>query len=123
MPLVCYADASIGNAEKVALDLLKREHPTAVFGGNDVLAVSVIQATRALNLVIPEDISIIGLNNTFLCEIVSPQLTTISMPVKEISYRAIDLLIEKIEKESALKTAERFSPSFVERVSAEKLKK
>ncbi|OLN24221.1 hypothetical protein BTO30_00300 [Domibacillus antri] len=121
-PLIRYAEASIDQAKAMALNLLKQDdRPTAVFGGNDVLAVGIMQAARTLGLSIPEDISVIGLDDTFLCQIVSPQLTAIAMPVKKISYRAVDLLIEQIEKGGTLKSTDLFPPVVIERDSARKL--
>lgn len=122
-PPVFYAEASIELAKKVAKEVIQEKKTTALFGGNDVIAVGIIQAARELNLSIPAELSVIGLDNTFLCEIVSPQLTAISMPVKKISYKGIDLLIDKMKTGRDMRKAAVYPPALVERVSAQKRKK
>ncbi|MCM3791334.1 LacI family transcriptional regulator [Domibacillus indicus] len=108
--------------EKTALSLLNSPNrPTAVFGGNDVIAVGIVQAARHLGLSIPKDISVIGLDDTFLCKIISPQLTTVSMSITEIGHFVINILVDKIERNSTKKQAIRFQPKLVARESVGKV--
>lgn len=70
-----------------------------IFTVSDMYAVAALQAAKERGMRIPEDISIVGFDNIFLCEAVEPQLTSISQPIEQIASSAIDLLLQKIENE------------------------
>jgi DNA-binding LacI/PurR family transcriptional regulator len=78
----------------------KEKRLSAIFGCNDLLAVGVMQAARERGLTIPKDLSVIGFDNTHLSEIVSPSLTTVQQPLRDIGYHVVDLLTQKIEGNS-----------------------
>ncbi|MFF4838089.1 LacI family DNA-binding transcriptional regulator [Streptomyces sp. NPDC001315] len=63
--------------------------PTAVFASSDELAAGVIEAARRRGLRVPEDLSIVGFDNTRLAEVTSPPLTTIHGPVEEMAAVAL----------------------------------
>lgn len=66
--------------------------PTAIFAANDHMAVAVMMVAQKRGLRIPEDISIIGFDNTQIAESVWPSLTTIGQPYDDISKMAVSLL-------------------------------
>lgn len=80
------------------LDLERR--PSAIFGCNDLLAVGVMQAAHERGLTIPNDLSVIGFDNTELSEVVVPSLTTVQQPLRDIGHHVVDLLTQKIEGKS-----------------------
>ncbi|MFF7656250.1 LacI family DNA-binding transcriptional regulator [Streptomyces sp. NPDC007983] len=63
--------------------------PTAVFAASDELAAGVINAARLRGLRVPDDLSVVGFDNTPLAEVVSPPLTTIHGPVPEMGTVAL----------------------------------
>jgi LacI family transcriptional regulator len=65
------------------------EPPTAIFAGSDETAAGVIEAARARGLRIPEDISIVGFDDTQVARLCSPQLTTVRQPLREMSGIAL----------------------------------
>ncbi len=73
------------------------EPPTAIFAGNDVLALAALDAARERGLSIPDDVSIVGFDDIPAASMVTPQLTTIRQPLTEIGARATRLLIDIIE--------------------------
>ncbi|GGD88729.1 LacI family DNA-binding transcriptional regulator [Paenibacillus nasutitermitis] len=73
------------------------ELPTAIFATYDNIAIGVMKALSEEGLKVPEDISIVGFDNIRESQYLTPSLTTIFPPVMEITRRAVDLLIEKIE--------------------------
>lgn len=73
--------------------------PTAIYGGNDNIAIGALKAVREAGLRVPEDISIVGFDDLDIADYVSPGLTTIHQPRYEIGKRAMDLLLLKIGKE------------------------
>ena len=81
-------------------DLLSREdRPTAIFTGNDEMAVGVYVAAREAGLRIPEDLSIVGFDDTPIAERIWPPLTTVRSPIREIGRAAARLLIGRKEPE------------------------
>jgi DNA-binding LacI/PurR family transcriptional regulator len=76
----------------------KKDKPTAVIAINDFVAVGAIRGAKELGLKIPDDISITGFDDTYLSEIVSPQLTTVSHNYEMVGERVVELIINAISK-------------------------
>lgn len=68
-----------------------------MFCCNDIQAIGALQAAKELGLRVPEDVSIIGFDNTILASVTSPPLTTVAQPIEELGHRAVDLLIEELK--------------------------
>ncbi|MGX1676004.1 LacI family DNA-binding transcriptional regulator [Streptomyces sp. NPDC055400] len=73
--------------------------PTAVFAASDELAAGVIEAARRRGLRVPEDLSIVGFDNTPLAEVTSPPLTTIHGPVREMGAVALRTALQLAAEE------------------------
>jgi DNA-binding LacI/PurR family transcriptional regulator len=71
--------------------------PTAIFVANDFAAVGAIAAIDEAELRVPEDISIVGYDDTALAQIPRIGLTTVAQPSIEIGRATVRLLIERIE--------------------------
>jgi len=69
------------------LDL--REPPTAVFAANDEIALGVIETARTRGLRVPEDVSVVGFDDTLLARMASPPLTTVRQPLREMGGVAL----------------------------------
>lgn len=84
------------------MQLLLRDHgddlPTGVFVHNDSMAVGALDAAREAGLVCPEDISIIGYNNSPLTGYLDPPLTTIHLPAYELGRMAADTVIAMLDE-------------------------
>jgi len=65
------------------------EPPTAVFAGSDQTALGVIEAARARGLRLPEELSVVGFDDTHLARMTSPPLTTIRQPLLEMGRVAV----------------------------------
>ncbi len=63
--------------------------PTAVFAGSDETAAGVIEAARARGLRIPEDMSVVGFDDTQVAWFASPPLTTVRQPLHEMGGVAL----------------------------------
>lgn len=81
-----YSIANGGDALKQVM--ASDQPPTAVLCGNDVLAVGALSAARRLGLEVPGDLSITGFDDIELAEIVSPALTTVHVPHREMGRGA-----------------------------------
>jgi DNA-binding LacI/PurR family transcriptional regulator len=70
--------------------------PTAIIGANDRVAAIAMRAAQRAGLRVPEDISIIGIDDQPFCTYLNPALTTIDMSIIEIGKRAIRMLLERM---------------------------
>ena len=68
------------------------EPPTAIFAFNDQLAIGAMQAARARGLSVPEDLSVVGFDDTAEAALVTPALTTVRQPLAEMGRIAVSLL-------------------------------
>lgn len=79
-------------AMRVLLDLPEEERPTAVIAFNDIIAVGALHAVRNHGLSVPQDISIIGVDDIALAGHTYPPLTTISQPKYHMGKLAVQTL-------------------------------
>jgi LacI family transcriptional regulator len=63
--------------------------PTAVVAGNDEIALGIIETVRTRGLRVPEDLSVVGFDDTRLARMASPPLTTIRQPLREMGGVAL----------------------------------
>jgi len=69
--------------------LLKlRPSPTAIFCGNDVLALGCLFEAQSLGIAVPEALSIVGCDNLPIASQITPGLTTVLLPTYELGERA-----------------------------------
>jgi LacI family transcriptional regulator len=80
-----YEDGIAGGA--ALLDLPNR--PSAIFAGSDEVALGVMEAARARGLRIPEDLSVVGYDDTQVARLASPPLTTVKQPLREMGAVAL----------------------------------
>lgn len=89
---------SIEEAYLRTVEILKSEdRPTAFFASMDILAIGIYSAVSAVNLKIPEDISIVGFDNIFMTQYMIPPLTTYNPFVDSIAKNSVELLVQQIE--------------------------
>ncbi|MFY9295768.1 MAG: LacI family DNA-binding transcriptional regulator [Caldicoprobacterales bacterium] len=70
---------------------------TAVFACNDLMAVGVINACNRAKVRVPQDISVIGFDNTLLSNITHPRITTVDLKMKKIGKTAATELVDMIK--------------------------
>jgi LacI family transcriptional regulator len=83
-------------AEKLLADDDLR--PTAIFAANDDMAAATAALAHRIGMNVPEDISIVGFDDTPIASTVWPALTTIHQPVAAMARVAIDLVLEEIRR-------------------------
>ncbi|CUU26208.1 cytochrome C peroxidase (plasmid) [Duffyella gerundensis] len=93
-----YASALRFHAGKTAMLALlaEKQRPDAVFAVSDTLAAGAIAAITGAGLRVPEDIAVAGFDGTELAEMVSPPLTTLAQPSREMGRQACALLLKRI---------------------------
>lgn len=69
--------------------------PTAIIASDDLVAASVLHTAQRLGLRVPEDLSVIGIDDQpFFCTYLNPALTTVQLPVVEAGKLAIQTLLD-----------------------------
>ncbi|MEM8863710.1 MAG: substrate-binding domain-containing protein, partial [Chloroflexota bacterium] len=68
--------------------------PTAIFSANDLMAIGMITEARMAGLQVPNDLSIVGLDNIWLSDQIEPPLTTVALPRNKIGQTGMEMLFE-----------------------------
>lgn len=68
------------------------ERPTAIFAGNDEMAIGVMKAARDAGLDVPRDLSIVGFDDLPMASRVWPNLTTVRLPIRDMGRMAAEKL-------------------------------
>jgi LacI family transcriptional regulator len=79
-----------------AADAVVASEATAAITFNDVVAVGLVRALRERGLRVPDDVSVVGFDDTFLASLVTPALTSVSADLREMGRRATDLLVGRL---------------------------
>ena len=95
-------------AMRAMLALPKR--PTAVFCANDLMAVGALKACAAAGVQVPRDLSVVGCDDIELATLVTPELTTIAIPARELGARAARTLIRLLAAEAEARAPESRAP-------------
>ncbi|GAB3249144.1 LacI family DNA-binding transcriptional regulator [Kineococcus gypseus] len=75
------------------------EPPTAVFAVTDVCAFGVVQAAHELGLRVPDDVSVVGFDDTYMARWVTPALTTVRTPLQDMGRFALEMLLRLVDGE------------------------
>lgn len=70
---------------------------TAVFAGNDLIAIGALKALKKQGIKVPDGMEVIGFDNIGLASLIEPPLSTVAQPIYEMGVLGADLLIDLIE--------------------------
>jgi DNA-binding LacI/PurR family transcriptional regulator len=85
-----------GGMDATRLLLASQHRPTAIFASNDLAAFGVLSVAKDQGLRVPEDLSVIGFDNTSMSRIAAIDLTTIDQRGTEQAASAVLLLLERL---------------------------
>ncbi|TAM70686.1 MAG: LacI family transcriptional regulator [Microbacteriaceae bacterium] len=96
--LIRYSELGIDGGIAWGKALLAAENrPTAIFASNDYIAIGLMAAARDLGLRIPDDVAIVGYNDTRIGEALPVPLTSVSIPLPTMGSHAVETLIDLVE--------------------------
>lgn len=73
-----------------------QERPDAIFAVSDVMAVAAIRAIHRANLRVPEDISVVGFDDTYIAQMCEPSLTTVRQRGSQLGSYATEILLDLV---------------------------
>lgn len=86
--------------------LLRRmERPTAIFASNDDMAAGVLGVAHGMQLRIPEDLSVVGFDDTLIATATWPTITTIHQPIGAMGRAAVSTLVDRIRDKRSAKAS------------------
>ncbi|RFU84534.1 LacI family transcriptional regulator [Streptomyces triticagri] len=102
---------------QAAAGVLLDQGCTAVVCASDMMALGAVRAVRRRGLDVPDDVSVVGFDDSQLIAFTDPPLTTIRQPVQSMGQAAVRALLEEVDGEPAPHTEFVFLPELVVRGS------
>ncbi|PGT90183.1 MULTISPECIES: GntR family transcriptional regulator [Bacillaceae] len=104
--------------------LLSGERPTGIVCYNDEVAISVLNLLRELGLKVPEDISIVGYDDSYLAEASETKITSVTHPKMEMGVEAAKWVVSAVENRDKAGTYQKvYQPELVIRSSTKAISK
>ncbi|GAJ99423.1 catabolite control protein A [Geomicrobium sp. JCM 19055] len=98
--LIAIGDYTYDSAIEAVQQLLSKENrPSAIFVATDEMALGVIHGLQDQGIRVPEDVEVVGFDNTRLATMVRPTLTTVVQPMYDIGAVSMRLLTKYMNKE------------------------
>ncbi|MEG3765286.1 LacI family DNA-binding transcriptional regulator [Alteromonas sp. 14N.309.X.WAT.G.H12] len=116
--LIKQGDFSFESGEICARELLNQAvPPSAIFASNDNMAAATMKVARQKGLVLPDELSIAGFDDSRISRQLWPPLTTVQQPIKELAARSTELLINRVLNRAVEKTNKVFDCKVITRES------
>lgn len=103
--------------ERIEAILLKHDRPTAIICYNDQIALLVNSIAKKAGLRIPEDLSIVGFDDSLLAHMFDVKLTTIKHPKEQMGVDAANMILQLIESPNKQVQSIRYKPDLIIRES------
>lgn len=102
---------------EAADQLLNRaDRPTAIFAGNDEMAIGIYTSARKAGLRVPDDLSIVGFDDTPMAARMWPPMTSVLLPIRNMGREAAESLLNTVNGDSRRERTA-FTPTIVVRSS------
>jgi DNA-binding LacI/PurR family transcriptional regulator len=108
------------NRAHMAMERLLLNHPDvdAVFAASDLMAAAAIRVLHQARKRIPEDVAVVGFDDSPTSRATRPQLTSIRQPIEEIGREAVNILLREMQEPRATPREAIFSPELIVRESS-----
>jgi DNA-binding LacI/PurR family transcriptional regulator len=117
--LIVHGTFEAGSGARAAEELLGREVPfDGLFVASDLMAAGALPVLREHGLRVPEDVAVVGFDDSVAALDCRPPLTTVRQPVEEMAEALTELLLDRIADAGMPVTTRIFTPTLVCRESA-----
>ncbi|HBG01604.1 MAG TPA: hypothetical protein DDW87_08540 [Firmicutes bacterium] len=117
--LVQYGDWQLSCGQAAAKKFIELDHPpTAIFCANDHMAIGVMQVLQKAGFRVPHDISVVGYDDTEMCQVVVPNLTTVRAPLELMGALGAREVLRQIDGEFVGARHTNLEPELVTRDSS-----
>lgn len=82
---------------ELACWLADRQGRAAVFAGNDIYALQTLDILRELKVPVPDEVGVMGFDDTFMGQFLNPRLSTVRQPTGQMAREAVTFLLDRIE--------------------------
>lgn len=120
--LVYYGEFTRKTGEMGAEDLISKG-VTAIFAGNDEIAVGIYEYAKKEKIRIPEELSVIGFDNTSICDFLTPPLSSVEQNTEQLAEKIVEVMLSDLEKteEEDAPSNYYYTPVLKERASVGKM--
>ncbi|MCA9299482.1 MAG: LacI family DNA-binding transcriptional regulator, partial [Phycisphaerales bacterium] len=95
-----------------------RLHGAAVLAGNDEIAIGIVDAARDAGIDVPDGLRVVGFDDSRLCTMLRPTLSSVQVPIREAGATAIDLILSRLAEPTRPPEHVRLATRLVERQSS-----
>lgn len=86
-------DPNVADATRAAMELLDRpDRPTAIFAANDIIAAATVKAASRLHLRVPEDLAVVGYDDSTACSLTEPEITSVHVDCRQMGLLCVERL-------------------------------
>lgn len=119
-----YSGFTVSSGYEIARKWIRDDTmPTAIFAGDDFIALGVVQALREEGIMVPHDISVVGFDDQQFVAEFFPRLTTVRQPEAQMGSIGVDLLLKHINGEVAKPVVTKLAPQLLVRESTAYVKR
>ena len=109
-PALLFCDSLSIECGRRALPCLLGQNVTAIFAFNDMIAYGVYKECRSYGLSIPQDLSVVGVDDISLSDIIYPPLTTVAQPVSDVAEHAVNGMLRLLQAPGGRQDAAKLAP-------------
>ncbi len=95
----------------------RRDRPTGIVAMNDMMAIGLVLGLQARGIRVPEDVSVVGIDDMFLAGIVEPGITTVRLPLLAMARTMVDRIVHRLQHPHSATEQFTFPPELVVRGS------
>jgi len=99
----------------------RRDRPTGIVALNDMLAIGLISGLQGRGLRVPEDVSVVGIDDLLISGFIAPGLTTVRPPVSEMARTMVNLIMCRLKDPNEPPQERIFTTQLIKRGSVAKL--
>lgn len=119
--LIIRGNLDIDSGYKSGFKLLNQSKPpTAIFAVNNLMSIGVLNAAKDMHIKVPNELSVIGFDDSILSKLVEPSLTVVRQPLDRMGAIAVKLLLDELNGIGEIQSVE-LEPILVERNSCFKV--